>query len=155
MFIKENIKLLGNKDSIFLCILLISVFILPCTSCQDTEASWSADGVISANEYDHTQTLSANKYELYWNTDEEYVYIGIKANAEGFVAVGFNPSGVMINSDAIFGGSVMERALFMICTYRIIPVDIREIQILKEQMISWNTDLLKQMVIQLWSSSGH
>jgi len=62
---------------------------------------WSADGVIKANEYH-----SSNKYddyELYWRSDEQYLYIGMKAKTNGWVSIGIQPGSKMKDADMIFG----------------------------------------------------
>lgn len=65
------------------------------------EEEWSADGVIKVREY-----YAANKYddyEVYWRSDEQYLYIGIKAKTNGWVAIGIQPGSTMKDADMIFG----------------------------------------------------
>jgi hypothetical protein len=95
------LKINRKKAGLFPMIVLISaLLIFPCISCQE-EGGWVADGVIGTDEYTNTKTIVPNQYTLYWNTDAEYIYIGIKVNTNGFVAIGFG--GSMTNSDVIFG----------------------------------------------------
>jgi hypothetical protein len=99
----KNHRFIKVKSIISYSIAISTIFVLlPCISCQK-ESGWSADGVISTNEYANTKTLSEGKYDLYWNTDSNYIYIGINVKTKGFLAIGFNPSGSMLNSDVIFG----------------------------------------------------
>lgn len=49
--------------------------------------AWAADGVISDGEYFNTIQLGKS-YTLYWSNDSEYIYIGMKAETSGWVALG-------------------------------------------------------------------
>ncbi|AKG53395.1 dopamine beta hydroxylase-like protein [Dehalogenimonas sp. WBC-2] len=49
---------------------------------------WQADGVIEPGEYKNYQNYSAG-VQIYWMNDDQFVYIGIKAVTEGWVAVSF------------------------------------------------------------------
>jgi hypothetical protein len=62
---------------------------------------WSPDGNIQAGEYDESETYG--NYEVHWMSDEEYIYVGMKARTSGFVAVGFQPGSRMKNADMVFG----------------------------------------------------
>ena len=42
-------------------------------------------------------------YEIFWNSDEQYVYIGMRAKASGWVAVGFDPSPLHRETDTVIG----------------------------------------------------
>jgi hypothetical protein len=46
-----------------------------------TSVAWSADGIISEGEYAQMQQMDDNYY-AYWNSDDEYVYVGIKVKTE-------------------------------------------------------------------------
>ena len=48
------------------------------------------DGVIDSEEYIKTKSLGSG-YNIYWSSDQTYIYIAIKANTGGWVAVGFQP----------------------------------------------------------------
>jgi hypothetical protein len=45
-------------------------------------AEWVADGIITVSEYTNSSALNAN-FTLFSRTDDQYVYIGIKAKATG------------------------------------------------------------------------
>jgi len=62
---------------------------------------WSADGVFGDIEY--LGEMSYENYEIRWLSDDDYVYIGIRAKTTGWVAVGLQPSSRMKDADMIFG----------------------------------------------------
>lgn len=62
---------------------------------------WSPDGIIGDNEY--LGEMRYGDYEIYWMTDRQNAYFGIKAKTKGWVAIGFNPSSRMKDADIIFG----------------------------------------------------
>lgn len=62
---------------------------------------FNADGTITPGEYANNVTY--DDYELYWDNDDEYVYIGMKAKTQGFVAVGIQPGTAMLDADIILG----------------------------------------------------
>ena len=66
---------------------------------QQTE--WSADGVITDGEY--TKGKSFGDYEIYWTSDEQYIYIGMKAKTSGWLAVGIQPGTKMKDADMVMG----------------------------------------------------
>jgi hypothetical protein len=51
---------------------------------------WVADGEIKDGEYDNSKSFG-NSYELFWNSDGEFIYIGIRAATTGWVALGIQP----------------------------------------------------------------
>jgi hypothetical protein len=51
---------------------------------------WAADGEIKVGEYDNSKQFG-NSYTLFWNSDSEYIYVGIQAATNGWVAVGLQP----------------------------------------------------------------
>ncbi len=63
--------------------------------------SWAADGVITAGEYRNTRSFGS--YELWWKADDTYIYIGMKAETQGWVAVGFDPESMMKGADIVQG----------------------------------------------------
>ena len=67
----------------------------------DLTAGWSADGVLGAEEY--LGEMVYGNYEIRWFTDEEYVYFGIRAKTDGWVAVGLEPTSGMRDADIIMG----------------------------------------------------
>lgn len=64
---------------------------------------WSADGILGNREYFTDMVAADGNYELRMRTDEQYLYIGIKARTSGWVAVGFEPSSKMKDADIILG----------------------------------------------------
>ena len=65
------------------------------------EQVWSADGIIKIGEY--SGNMQYGDYEIFWWSDNQYVYIGMRAKTTGFVAVGLQPGSRMKNADMIFG----------------------------------------------------
>jgi len=65
------------------------------------KVEWSADGIIKAGEYASTQSYAG--YEISWLSDEQYIYIGMKANTTGWVAVAIQPGTRMKFADIVFG----------------------------------------------------
>jgi hypothetical protein len=75
---------------------------VPSPSSQTTPISkWTADGVISEGEYTKVRTFG--DYELRWTSDEQNIYIAIKAKTIGFVAVAVQPGSRMKDADIILG----------------------------------------------------
>jgi hypothetical protein len=50
---------------------------------------WEADGVISPGEYSRLNIFDNGNYELHHHVADGYIYVGIKVNTAGWVAVGF------------------------------------------------------------------
>jgi hypothetical protein len=66
-----------------------------------TATAWAADGVISPGEYQSNKSFG--DYELNWNADDQYIYVGMKARTPGWVAVGFDPESLMLHADIVMG----------------------------------------------------
>ncbi|WP_081472323.1 outer membrane protein assembly factor BamB family protein [Methanothrix harundinacea] len=66
-------------------------------------AGWAADGVISEGEYSKNLTLSGGRYVVSWRNDGETLYMGLAGQAEGFVAIGFEPTQAMKDADMVMG----------------------------------------------------
>jgi len=62
---------------------------------------WSADGVFTDGEY--LGEMAYDNYEIRWLSDDQYIYIGIRAKTGGWVAVGIQPGSKMKNADMILG----------------------------------------------------
>jgi hypothetical protein len=62
---------------------------------------WVPDGAIGASEYSGEETYG--NYELYWRSDAQHIFVGIKVKTDGWVAVGIQPGSRMKNADMIFG----------------------------------------------------
>jgi len=82
--------------AVMLSVLLASFVI----SCREAEV-WSADGVISAREYDGSARYEG--YEISWKSDGQYIYIGLRAEADGWVAVGIQPRPLHRETDMVLG----------------------------------------------------
>jgi len=62
---------------------------------------WLADGIIKAREY-HGSNVYGD-YEIYWRSDEQYVYIGVRAKTNGWVSMAVQPGSRMKDADMVFG----------------------------------------------------
>lgn len=96
-------------------VILLSLVCIIFPACGETEqpptsgptppqtplVSWAADGVIKPSEYSGMNTYG--NYEIHWRSDDEFVYIGMKANVTGFVAIGIQPGSRMKDADMILG----------------------------------------------------
>ena len=86
----------------------------PSSPQPSSTGKWMADGVISTGEYTGTKTFG--DYELHWLSDEQYVYIAMKAKTNGWVSVGVQPGARMKDADIMFGfvkdGKAMAYDLF-------------------------------------------
>lgn len=90
------------SGAMVLCVLL-SLFALSCQEAapEADPGKWAADGVITTNEY--AGQTSYGDYEIHWNSDGQYIYIGMKARASGWVAVGFQPGPLHRETDMVLG----------------------------------------------------
>ncbi|MHA2347934.1 MAG: DOMON domain-containing protein [Candidatus Hodarchaeales archaeon] len=61
------------------------------------------DGVITTGEYSYTQVMSDGDFILHWRTEESVISFGIEGNTNGWVAIGINPSFMMLDADMYFG----------------------------------------------------
>ncbi len=68
-----------------------------------TNVTWLADGIITAGEYSNSVTYDKVNFEINWETDSQYIYIGIKAKTTGWVSLGFNATSQLRNIDYVFG----------------------------------------------------
>lgn len=72
------------------------------TSQSDADLiKWTADGVISPNEYKHYQKIG--EVEFYSKTEGEHVCLAMTAETTGYIALGINPGSAMQNADIIIG----------------------------------------------------
>ena len=104
------ISLLGAAMILWACIAAPTQTTAP-PSAPDTTApaettapapvTFKADGIITPGEYSDNQTY--DDYQIYWNNDDTFVYIAMKAKTTGFVAVGIQPGFAMKDADIILG----------------------------------------------------
>jgi outer membrane protein assembly factor BamB len=64
---------------------------------------WTPDGVVSEGEYSQNLSLSGGNYIVHWKNDAEDLYMALEGRAEGFVAIGFEPSQAMKDADMVMG----------------------------------------------------
>jgi hypothetical protein len=85
-------------------IILISTLLgISSISCQapTPAVSWAADGVITTGEYQGQ--MNYGDYEIFWDSDEQYAYIGMRAKASGWVAVAIQPKPFHKETDTVMG----------------------------------------------------
>jgi hypothetical protein len=73
----------------------------PASLNADKAGNFAADGTISDDEYSGYRDLDG--LEVYWANDEKNFYIAMKAETEGFVAIGIQPGRTMKDADMIYG----------------------------------------------------
>lgn len=88
---------------------IIVILLLSSVSISSSGASISQgieiilDGVITSGEYTHNHTVSDGDYLLYWRNIDNEIYFGIEGKTNGWVAIGINPTFMMLDADMYFG----------------------------------------------------
>ncbi len=72
----------------------------------------SIDGQIAESEYANRYLAEAIGMELHWTIEGEYIYIGLRAPAQGWVAVGWSPTGAIKDGADIVIGYLRGGELF-------------------------------------------
>jgi len=62
---------------------------------------WSPDGIIKVGEYHGSNNYG--DYTIHWRSDEQYIYIGMTAGTDGWVAMAIQPGSGMKDADMVFG----------------------------------------------------
>ncbi|MDK2790077.1 MAG: hypothetical protein PWP15_584 [Methanothermococcus sp.] len=97
------------------------------TFISETLGDWKADGVIGKDEYSHKISLNGGKFIAYWGNDDEYIYMGLRGQSIGWVAIGFEPTNAMKDADMVFGwvkdGHVVVLDLYSTGTFGPHPLD--------------------------------
>jgi len=62
---------------------------------------WFANGVIEADEY--LGEMAYGDFEIHWRSDEQNIYIGMKAKTSGWISIAFQPGSRMKNADMVLG----------------------------------------------------
>lgn len=75
----------------------------PAVSVEAAAGEWMPDGVISEGEYSKNLSLFSERYVVHWKNDAEDLYMALEGNAEGFVAIGFEPTQAMKDADMVMG----------------------------------------------------
>ncbi len=70
-------------------------------STQDLADNWAPDGVLSEGEY--TGEFSSGNYLVRWFVHEDTAYFGVRAQTDGWVALGIQPGEAMQDADIIIG----------------------------------------------------
>jgi hypothetical protein len=64
---------------------------------------WLPDGVIGSGEYLGEASYADGDYELFWSSDQQHIYIAMKARTIGWVSVAVQPGSKMRDADMVFG----------------------------------------------------
>ncbi|UCC16877.1 MAG: hypothetical protein JSU58_11070 [Dehalococcoidales bacterium] len=64
---------------------------------------WKADGILTPGEYLSEYGSPSSAFEIRWNTDNDFIYFGIRANTKGWLSIGLEPESRMNNADMILG----------------------------------------------------
>ena len=75
----------------------------PAVSVEAVAGEWTPDGVITEGEYSKNLSLSGGRYVVHWKNDDENLYMALEGKAEGFVAIGFEPTQAMKDADMVMG----------------------------------------------------
>jgi hypothetical protein len=71
-----------------------------------TEA-WKPDGIVTVGEYAQSVDLSrmgsGENFILYWKNDADDLYMAMKGQTNGWIAIGFEPSDWMKDADMVVG----------------------------------------------------
>ena len=70
-------------------------------SSPEIQGNWLADGMVGDGEYAETQSF--DDFELWWNIDEQYIYIAMKAKTTGWVAMALSSGPAMKDADMVMG----------------------------------------------------
>ena len=102
---------IGAKGFRILVLTVLCLALVPAVACRGggtpeptpapAPVSWTPDGVITAGEYSgeaHYQT-----YDIFWKQDGQYINLGLRAETEGWVAVGFRPQPLHRETDMVIG----------------------------------------------------
>jgi hypothetical protein len=73
------------------------------TSTPGTAIAWVADGSIGESEYDDSVAFSNGKMTIFWKTDPDTLYMALRGEVTGWVAIGFEPITKMKDADMVFG----------------------------------------------------
>ncbi len=71
------------------------------TSTPPLTEEWSADGIIKVREYHGSNNYG--DYTIHWRSDEQYIYVGMTAKTDGWVAMALQPGSRMKDADMVFG----------------------------------------------------
>jgi hypothetical protein len=61
----------------------------------------TVDGTILEGEYEYSATYDSGNYRLYWQITGDTIQIGLQARAKAYVALGLEPTRMMLDADMI------------------------------------------------------
>ena len=75
----------------------------PTKTHSPSPSEWTPNGNIEENEYTNNALFADGSIEIYWKNDNENIYMALKGQTKGWLAIGFEPSFLMKDADMIFG----------------------------------------------------
>ncbi|MFX0170717.1 MAG: DOMON domain-containing protein [Candidatus Hodarchaeota archaeon] len=61
------------------------------------------DGIINLDEYSKSTSFDTGNFILYWQIEDEIIYLGFIGTTDGWVTIGIEPTESMLDADMIFG----------------------------------------------------
>jgi uncharacterized membrane protein YidH (DUF202 family) len=61
------------------------------------------DGVIEPGEYNRSEVLEEDVFEVHWTVKDDRIFIGLRANTTGWLAIGFGATAQMKDADMAIG----------------------------------------------------
>ncbi len=105
---------------IFLALLAsIPISVIRANFVQETDIV--IDGLITIGEYTYQQVLSDGDFILNWKQVSNEIYFALEGKTTGWLAIGINPSFMMLNADMYFGWVYPNGSVAMVDAYAIGP----------------------------------
>ncbi|MBI3659628.1 hypothetical protein HY230_04055 [Candidatus Acetothermia bacterium] len=79
------------------------------------------DGKIGESEYQNHLRVDGIQMDLYWSIQGDRIYVGLHAPGRGWVAIGFDPEGPIMQGADIVIGYVKDGKLFLQDSYANVP----------------------------------
>ena len=67
----------------------------------EAQPSWVADGMVTDGEYAHEGEFG--EVRVWWRNDDEFLYLAMEAETQGWLAVGLDPEDRMKGANFVFG----------------------------------------------------
>lgn len=105
----SNSKMMYSKS------IVLALFFLSFASISSAfyEATPSVDGQIQENEYQNHYRDSKINMDVYWTINEDYIYLALRSHAKGWMGIGIDPTGSLMQGADIILGYVKDGKLFI------------------------------------------